>query len=241
VDVHAAPPPAQVIVRKLRADERELRAALVRWDGRGPAPADVSAAAADRQRLIRSTTGATATEVMRLAPSERDDLLARRDLRRLAARTPPLRSRIRVGRAPPASRLLAGYRQGERRFGVHWQLLAAVNFVESSFGKVRNTSVAGAQGPMQFEPATWRAFGLGGNVHDPHDAILGAANYLAANGARTDERAALYHYNPSPLYVDAVLHYAHRIANVREAFLEYLAWAVYVRTPTGYRRVSATP
>src|SRR5262249_30484929 len=100
-------------------------------------------------------------------------------------------------------------------------------------------SVAGAQGPMQFEPATWRAYGLGGDVHDPHDAILGAAHYLATNGARTDERTALYHYNPSTLYVDAVLHYAHRIAHVRQAFLEYLAGGVYVRTPTGYRRVEA--
>ena len=87
-------------------------------------------------------------------------------------------------------------------------MLAAVNFVESGFGKLRNDSVAGAQGPMQFMPATWRAYGLGGNVHDAHDAIVGAANYLRANGAPARMRNALYHYNPSPLYVDAVLRYA---------------------------------
>jgi membrane-bound lytic murein transglycosylase B len=111
-----------------------------------------------------------------------------------------------------------------------------VNFVESAFGKVRNTSTAGAQGPMQFLPATWRAYGLGGNVHDPHDAILGAANYLRANGGARDERRALLAYNHSTLYVDAVLHYAHRIAHVPDAFAEYYAWAVYIRTPTGERR-----
>jgi membrane-bound lytic murein transglycosylase B len=132
--------------------------------------------------------------------------------------------------------LLGWYREAERRFGVRWQLLAAVNFVESAFGKVRNASSAGAQGPMQFLPTTWRAYGLGGDVHDPHDAILGAANYLRANGATTDERRALYAYNHSPLYVDAVLHYAHRIAHVPDAFAEYYAWAVYVRTPSGERR-----
>jgi membrane-bound lytic murein transglycosylase B len=108
-------------------------------------------------------------------------------------------------------------------------VLAAVNFVESGFGKVRNSSVSGAQGPMQFMPATWRAYGLGGNVHDPHDAILGAANYLAANHGRTDTRTALYHYNPSPLYVDAVMRYAHRMRTVTPAFDEYYAWKIYVR------------
>jgi membrane-bound lytic murein transglycosylase B len=95
---------------------------------------------------------------------------------------------------------------------------------------VRNTSVAGAQGPMQFEPATWRAYGLGGDVHDPHDAILGAANYLRANGGRTDERRALLRYNHSRLYMDAVLRYAHRIATIRTAFAEYYDWRVFVRT-----------
>jgi membrane-bound lytic murein transglycosylase B len=83
----------------------------------------------------------------------------------------------------------------------------------------------------------WKAYGLGGNVRDPHDAILGAANYLAANGAARDERDALYHYNRSTLYVDAVLHYAHRIAHVPDAFAEYYAWAVYVKTPSGEKRI----
>jgi hypothetical protein len=58
---------------------------------------------------------------------------------------------------------------------------------------------------MQFLPATWRAYGLGGDVHDPHDAILGAANLLRASGAPTDNRRALFAYNHSTLYVDAVL------------------------------------
>ena len=56
---------------------------------------------------------------------------------------------------------------------------------------------------MQFMPATWAAYGLGGDVQDPRDAILGAANYLHANGAPGEPRRALYHYNPSQLYVEA--------------------------------------
>ena len=65
---------------------------------------------------------------------------------------------------------------------------------------------------MQFMPATWRSYGRGGDVHDPHDAILGAARFLAAAGARSDEAGALYRYNPSPLYVTAVSRYARRDA-----------------------------
>ena len=54
---------------------------------------------------------------------------------------------------------------------------------------------------MQFMPATWAAYGLGGDIADPRDAILGAANYLHANGAPGDETRALYRYNPSSHYV----------------------------------------
>ncbi|HET7138256.1 MAG TPA: lytic transglycosylase domain-containing protein [Gaiellaceae bacterium] len=217
-------PPA--VVRALHADER------------GFAATSDPRYARHRQALLRAVgrRPALAAAVVRLAPGERDDVLARRDLEQLASGSLPLRARIRVGRAPAAPRLLRWYREGERRFGVRWQLLAAVNFVESAFCKVRNTSTAGAQGPMQFLPATWRAYGLGGDVHDPHDAILGAANYLAANGGARDARGALYHYNHSSRYVDAVLRYARRITHVRYAFAEYYAWAVYVRTPTGVRR-----
>jgi membrane-bound lytic murein transglycosylase B len=93
-------------------------------------------------------------------------------------------------------RLRRYYAEGQRRFGVPWSLLAAVNFVESDFGRVRSASAAGAQGPMQFLPATWRRYGLRGDVHDPRDAILGAASYLRAAGVRRDPRRALYAYNP---------------------------------------------
>jgi soluble lytic murein transglycosylase-like protein len=217
-------PPA--IVRALHADERAFAAT---HDPRF---------ARDRQVVLRRLGHSTqaAAAVVRIAPAERDDVLARLDLQRLAAGSPPLKTRIRVRPAPSATKLRDWYDEAQRRFQVRWQLLAAVNFVESAFGKVQNVSTAGAQGPMQFLPATWRAYGLGGDVHNPHDAILGAANYLRANGATHDERAALYHYNHSSLYVDAVLHYAHRITHVTDAFAEYYVWDVYARTPSGERR-----
>jgi membrane-bound lytic murein transglycosylase B len=213
-------PPA--VVGHLRADERALRTAT---------GVEFVAFARDRQLVIR-TLARNATEaaaVVRLAPGERDDIDARRDLNALSAASPPQVGGVSVGRAQHASKLLSFYRQAQRRFGVRWELLAAINFVESDFGRARTTAKADAQGPMQFEPATWRAYGLGGDVDNEHDAILAAANLLAADGGRTNERAALMHYNLSPLYWDTVLHLAHRMASVPTAFREYYAWKLYLR------------
>jgi membrane-bound lytic murein transglycosylase B len=75
-------------------------------------------------------------------------------------------------------------------------------------------------------------------VLDPHDAILGAANYLHASGAPGDYRRALYAYNRSPLYVDAVLRYANQMKRDVKAFYAYYAWQVWIRTPSGPRRIT---
>jgi membrane-bound lytic murein transglycosylase B len=170
-----------------------------------------------------------AAAVARLAPGERDDIDFRRDLERLSAASPPQVGGVSVGPARQAGTLLSFYKEAGRQFGIRWELLAAINFVESDFGRARTTAKADAQGPMQFEPATWQRYGMGGDVYDEHDAVLAAANLLAANGGRTSERAALRHYNGSPLYWDAVLHLAHRMATVPTAFREYYAWKLYLR------------
>jgi membrane-bound lytic murein transglycosylase B len=237
-----APAPNAAIPRDpaaLRAAYAQTTAALNgeldRWSGTGALPRELGLDALYQERIVRFL--ATEPALARAVPAARDDVTARRDILRL---TGPYKAgtRVRIGAAPAPARLLGWYREAERRFGVPWSALAAVNFVESRFGRVRNDSTAGAQGPMQFLPATWRAYGLGGDVHDPHDAILGAANLLRANGAPRKLRAALYHYNGSPLYVDAVLRYAHRIASDRHAFASYYAWPVYIRTAAGVRRVT---
>jgi membrane-bound lytic murein transglycosylase B len=117
-------------------------------------------------------------------------------------------------------------------------VLAAVNFIESAFGRLRNESTAGARGPMQFMPATWRAYGLGGDIEDPGDAILGAAHYLRANGAPRSYRRALLAYNHSAHYVDAILRFAQRMRRDPRSFYAYYSWQVYVRTGRGVRRIT---
>jgi soluble lytic murein transglycosylase-like protein len=225
-----------------------LRSAIDRWRAkgdlrRGGPPSEVTLLALYHQRihrLLTSRPGLARRALGRvpswLEPATRDITSAHRSLARL---TPPTRrARFRTGRALPAGILLGHYRRAQRRFGVTWQVLAAVNLVETGFNRLRNDSTAGAQGPMQFIPSTWRRYGMGGDVHDPRDAILGAANYLRASGAPANYRRALFAYNPSPLYVDAVLRYARRMRRSPWAYLAFYSWQVFVRTPSGDRRLT---
>lgn len=227
---------ANRLTHAIAQNDRALAFAVQHWDTRRPPSREVTFRALYQQRVIRQLARdpRLARSVEAGLPRIANDVRAREDLNRLVVGMPAPRGALDLGRPASAADLLAWYRLAERRFHVRWELLAAVNFVESAFGKVKNTSGAGAQGPMQFEPATWRAYGLGGDVNDPHDAILGAANYLAANGGGRRERDALWHYNPSGLYVDAVERYANSMARSHDAFFEYYAWQVYV----GGRRVT---
>jgi hypothetical protein len=100
------------------------------------------------------------------------------------------------------------YQEAYETYGIDPSYLASINFIESNFGRVNGPSSAGALGPMQFLPGTWETYGLDGDVNDPHDAILGAANYLVHNGAPADMRNALWHYNNSFDYVNSVESFA---------------------------------
>jgi hypothetical protein len=141
---------------------------------------------------------------------------AQRSLNKLAHGTPKRKNELKTGPPPPLSELSGHYAGAESASGIDPGYLPAIHFVETKFGKVRSNSVAGAKGPMQFIPSTWKIYGRAGNIKDPADAIPAAARLLRANGAPRDYKRALYSYNPSSLYVQAVRRYARVIA--RDAY-----------------------
>ncbi len=238
------PPQPGALAKALSAVSAQLHTEIGRWSPKASAaPRAVELFALYEQRIYRALARderlarLTLLRLPRaLAAVSRDFLAAQRELYRL---TPPIAApKIKVGPPRPAGELLGYYREAQRRFRVPWNVLAAVNFVESKFGKLRSASAAGAQGPMQFLPSTWHRYGLGGDVNEPHDAILGAANYLHASGAPANVRRALYSYNRSRAYVDAVLRYARRIGADRTVFFDLYNWQVFVKTPRGDRRIT---
>jgi hypothetical protein len=97
-------------------------------------------------------------------------------------------------------------------------ILAAINYVESTFGQSNDAGVhsganhAGAMGPMQILQGTWDKYQVqapGGaappNVYDEADAVYSAANYLKSSGAPGDWPGAIFAYNHSSAYVQQVL------------------------------------
>jgi soluble lytic murein transglycosylase-like protein len=221
------------VAATLIAADLALQRGIARWHGAGAPPAAVVQAATTEERIElrmardpRLERGVLSKLPARLARDAADDVAARRDLLRLAPHKPG--PPVRLGPALPVLRLRSYYAEGQRRSAVPWQVLAAVNFVESDFGRLREPSSSGAQGPMQFIPATWATYGRG-NVHDPQAAILAAARFLRAAGAPADERGALLRYNPSSLYVDAVERYAGRIRRSPASLLVFYARQPLVR------------
>ena len=138
----------------------------------------------------------------------------------------------RIETPPPPEVLLGFYREAEAASGIPWPYLAAIHLVETRVGRIRGTSTAGAQGPMQFIPPTWEAYGEG-DVADNRDAILAAGRYLDARGGPDDMDAALYAYNPSDRYVRTIQAYAGVIRASELAYRGYYHWQVYYATADG--------
>lgn len=107
--------------------------------------------------------------------------------------------------------LLPIYQAAGAAYGIPWQVLAAINEVETDYGRDLNLSSAGAEGWMQFLPVEWSQFGVDVNndgfkdPYNPADAIFAAARYLKDAGGQHDIRAAVFAYNHSPAYVKSVM------------------------------------
>jgi hypothetical protein len=130
------------------------------------------------------------------------------------AATAALSSEVPKRLVPIYGEAAARYKLAQRGPSV----LAAINFVETSFGANVATSSAGANGWMAFLPSTWQVWGVDGDgdgdkdPYDATDAIFSAAHYLKDSGAPADWREAIFAYNHADWYVEKVLRYARQFS-----------------------------
>jgi hypothetical protein len=107
--------------------------------------------------------------------------------------------------------LLSIYQAAGIQYGVRWEVLAAINEIETDYGRNLNVSSAGAMGWMQFIPSSWKLYGVDANndgrkdPYNPVDAIFAAARYLKAAGADQDLAKSIFAYNHADWYVQSVL------------------------------------
>jgi hypothetical protein len=163
-------------------------------------------------------------------------LAARREFLAMHRRSRPLTTlpAWRIIEPAPAEELLAHYRKAAAATGIDWEVLAAINLVETGMGRIDGVSVANAQGPMQFLPTTWAQPGVGqGDIRDPHDAIQAAARYLVRRGGLQDIRKGLWGYNNSESYGRAVLLYASLLRDDPRAYTGLYHWEIHVPTEAG--------
>jgi membrane-bound lytic murein transglycosylase B len=266
-----APPPATPPLPQALADAVENGPRRARTPGQVAAqivaaedaiadpgtPKDVLTTAGHLQQLAYRVLGANPRwdrAVRRVVPARLRGVVernveSRREFRAMHRRLSDTLPAWRIIPPAPAEELRSYYQLAERRFGVDWEYLAAINLVETGMGRIRGTSVAGAQGPMQFIPSTWAAYGEG-DVNSPRDAILAAARYLRARGFNRPGGipGALYGYNNSRRYVRGVTHLAKVMQARPQAYLGYYHWQIYylsrhgdVLLPVGYTATKPIP
>jgi len=116
-------------------------------------------------------------------------------------------------------------------------VLAAINEVETDYGRDLSISSAGAEGWMQFLPSSWAQYGVDANgdgyadPYNPADAIFAAARYLRAAGGARDIREAIFAYNHSQSYVASVLLRAQLLRGTPRALLSAIADLAEARFP----------
>jgi hypothetical protein len=198
-----APTPSPEAVRQRpQPTSNETAPRHVRATPKSPSPAQSRSGSASRSK----TSGTALAHALALAPGT------------LTPALPPSLSGsiggvpsffINSFSIPPF--LLPIYQAAGAAYGIPWQVLAAINEVETDYGRDLSLSTAGAEGWMQFLPVEWSQFGVDVNndgfedPYNPADAIFAAARYLKDAGGAHDIRAAVFAYNHSEAYVNSVM------------------------------------
>ncbi|MDR2985341.1 MAG: CHAP domain-containing protein [Nocardiopsaceae bacterium] len=133
--------------------------------------------------------------------------------------------------------------------GLSWTVLAAIGEVETNQGgggtNPAQTSPAGAEGPMQFMPATFAAYRLPDedDINSIQDAADTAARFLCANGASNPATLseAIFAYNHLASYVADVLSWAARYASDAVVASATTAEVVAATTLSGITVMPPTP
>ena len=180
---------------------------------------------------VRAALGERWRPVLDLHLAARRNFIAMHDPSRRPTHLPAWRI------LPPerAENLLRYYREAAAATGIPWEVLAAVNLVESGMGRIDGVSVADARGPMQFLPSTWAEPGIGngGDIRDPRTAIGAAARYLVRRGGLKDIRKGLWGYNNSDHYGRAVLAYAALLRNDPAVYRGLYHWEIHFASAAG--------
>jgi len=138
-------------------------------------------------------------------------------------------------RIPPF--LIPIYQAAGIEYQVPWQVLAAINEIETDYGRNLSLSSAGAVGWMQFLPSTFKQWGVDANgdgIADPYnpvDAIFSAARYLHAAGASQNLSTAIFAYNHASWYVQSVLLRAKLIGGIPSQLIGALTGLVQGHFP----------
>ncbi len=133
--------------------------------------------------------------------------------------------------------LLPIYQAAGIQYDVPWQILAAINEIETDYGRNLSVSTAGAVGWMQFMPSTWKRYGVDANgdgiadPYNPADAIFSAARYLAAAGASKNIGQAIFAYNHAGWYVQSVMLRAQLIGGMPKQFINSVTGLVQGHFP----------
>jgi membrane-bound lytic murein transglycosylase B len=143
--------------------------------------------------------------------------------------------------------LLPIYQAAAAQYGVPWQILAAINEVETDYGTDVSVSTAGAVGWMQFMPETWLQYGVDAvnagyaDPYNPVDAVFAAARYLHAAGASSDLKGAIFSYNHSEAYVQSVLLRARLISSYPPSVIATLTGLTEGSVPVQNAKLLAAP